>query len=136
MTNNLTDKGMSGRNGPCSVKMGLSTFAKSIDPCQSAQSAQADMCRNFSPSLNCCVFQRSYMHHDWLCSAAKWIFMDPYLKDPFFTIIIMMHRGGGPVVRASASLAGGRGFDTRPRQTKVFKTGSSGSLSWCSGLWE
>ena len=42
----------------------------------------------------------------------------------------------GLVVRASASLAGGRGFNPRPRQTKVFKTGSSGSPPWRSGLWE
>ena len=34
--------------GPCSVKKGLKAFAKSIDPCQPAQSAQADMGRNFS----------------------------------------------------------------------------------------
>ena len=36
--------------GPDSVKRGLSEFAKSIDPCQPAQSAQADMGRNFSLS--------------------------------------------------------------------------------------
>ena len=35
------------------------------------------------------------------------------------------HRGG-LLVRASASWAGGRGFDPRPRQTKVFKTDSGG----------
>ena len=34
-----------------------------------------------------------------------------------------LNRRGGLVVRASASLAGGRGSDPRRRQTKVFKTG-------------
>ena len=36
---------------PALRKMGLNAFAKSIDPCQPAQSAQADMGRNFSLSL-------------------------------------------------------------------------------------
>ena len=35
-------------------------------------------------------------------------------------------RCGGLVVRASASWAGDRGFDPRPRKTKVVKAGSSG----------
>ena len=34
------------------MKRGLNAFAKSIDPCQPAQSVQADMSRNFSQSLN------------------------------------------------------------------------------------
>ena len=38
-------------NGPCLVKRGLNIFAKSIGSCQPAQSAQADMDRNFSLSL-------------------------------------------------------------------------------------
>ena len=38
-------------NEPCSVKMGLDSYAKSIDPCQPAQFAQADMGRNFSLSI-------------------------------------------------------------------------------------
>ena len=37
---------------PCSVKRGLNASAKSIEQCQPAQSAQADMDRNFSLSLN------------------------------------------------------------------------------------
>ena len=36
----------------CCLKRSLNAFAKSIDPCQPAQSAQADMGRYFSPSLN------------------------------------------------------------------------------------
>ena len=40
----------------------------------------------------------------------------------------------GLVVRASASWVGGREFDPRPRQTKVFKTGSSGFPAWRSEL--
>ena len=40
------------RNDPCSVKRDLNALAKSVDPCQPAQSAQADMGRHFSPSLN------------------------------------------------------------------------------------
>ena len=39
-------------NEPCSVKRGLNAFAESIDLCQPAQSAQADMGQNFSLSLN------------------------------------------------------------------------------------
>ena len=34
-------------NEACSVKSGLHAYAKSIDPCQPAHSAQADMGRNF-----------------------------------------------------------------------------------------
>ena len=34
------------------MKRGLNVFAKSIDPCQPALSAHADMGRNFSLSLN------------------------------------------------------------------------------------
>ena len=40
------------RNTPCSVTMGLDVFAKSIDSCQPAQFAQADMSRNVSLSLH------------------------------------------------------------------------------------
>ena len=36
----------------CSVKTGFNASAKSIDPCQPAPSAQADMGRNCSPSLH------------------------------------------------------------------------------------
>ena len=43
-------------------------------------------------------------------------------------------RHGGLVVRASASWVGGCEFDPRPRQTNVFKTGSSGFPPWRSGL--
>ena len=34
------------------MKMGLNASAKSIDPCQPAQYALADIGRNFSPSLD------------------------------------------------------------------------------------
>ena len=37
----------------------------------------------------------------------------------------MCNRRCGLVVRPSASIVGGHGFDLRPRQTKVFRTGSS-----------
>ena len=40
------------RDESYSVKRGLNSSAKSIDPRQPAQSAQADMSGNFSPSLN------------------------------------------------------------------------------------
>ena len=36
--------------------------------------------------------------------------------------------------RASASGAGGRGFDTWPRHTKGVKNGTSGDLAWRSAL--
>ena len=39
-------------NEACSVKRGLEAFAKSIDPCQPAQFAPADMGRNFSLQIN------------------------------------------------------------------------------------
>ena len=38
------------------------------------------------------------------------------------------------MVRASASVAGGRGFDPGPGHTKDFKNGTSGYLAWCSAL--
>ena len=38
---------------------------------------------------------------------------------------LCQNRRGSLVVKASVSLAGGRGFDPGPRQTKVFKTGRS-----------
>ena len=37
---------------PCCVKRSLNASAKGIDSCQLAQSAQADLSRNFSLSLN------------------------------------------------------------------------------------
>ena len=38
------------------------------------------------------------------------------------------------MVRASASEAGGRGFDPGPGHTKDFKNGTSGYLAWRSAL--
>ena len=38
------------------------------------------------------------------------------------------------MVRASASGAGGRGFDPGPGHTKAFKNGTSGYLAWRSTL--
>ena len=38
------------------------------------------------------------------------------------------------MVRASASGAGGRGFDPGPGHTKDFKNGTSGYLAWRSAL--
>ena len=52
-----------------------------------------------------------------------------------YKYILIYDRRGDLVVRASASRAEGRGFDPWPRQTKVFKTGSSGLPPWRSGLW-
>ena len=43
-------KEISFKNEPYSVKRGLNAFAKSVDSCQPAQSAQANMNRNFSLS--------------------------------------------------------------------------------------
>ena len=42
----------------CEKGGGLNAFAKSIDSCQPAQSAQADLGRNFSLSLNFFACQR------------------------------------------------------------------------------
>ena len=50
---------------PYSVKRVLNAFAKSIDPCQPAQSAQADMGRYFSLNLNLSAYQRVILAHDW-----------------------------------------------------------------------
>ena len=47
---------------PFSVKRGLNASAKSIDPRQSARSAQADMGRYFSLTLNVSACQRSKGH--------------------------------------------------------------------------
>ena len=38
------------------------------------------------------------------------------------------------MIRASASGAGGRGFDPGPGHTKDFKNGTSGYLAWRSAL--
>ena len=42
----------------------LGVFAKNIDPCQPAQSAQADMGRNFPPSFKFSTWERTSLHHD------------------------------------------------------------------------
>ena len=55
-------------------KRRLNVFAKSIGPCQPAQSAQADMGRYFSLSLH---RQRTVLHHDSIGCLTKWTFMDP-----------------------------------------------------------
>ena len=44
--------------------------------------------------------------------------------------ILIFNRHGGLVVRVSAWWGGGCGFDPRPQQIEVFKTGSSGFLHW------
>ena len=55
-------------------KKGLNAFAKNIDPCQPAQSAQADMGRNFSHSLEFpAFFQRNIQHDDTVRCLTKWI---------------------------------------------------------------
>ena len=46
----------------------------------------------------------------------------------------MNHISDSVMVRASASGAGGRGFDPGPGHTKDFKTGTSGYLAWRSAL--
>ena len=105
-------------NGPCSIcmKKGLNTFAKSIGVVQAVQS---DLGRNI-----------------------LLVVRFPLVSGPYYIIILLAvksesgNRRGGLVVRASASRAGGRGFDSWLRQTKVFKTGGSGFPPWRSGLWE
>ena len=47
----------------CSVKRDLNTLAKSFESCQPAQSAQADMGRNFSLS-NFSAWQRTISTHE------------------------------------------------------------------------
>ena len=54
------------------VKRGLKAFEKSFDPCQPAQSAQADMDRNFSLSLNFSACQKTVLHCD-----SSGYFVDP-----------------------------------------------------------
>ena len=56
---------------PCSVKRGLDVFAKSIDSRQPAQSAQADVCRNFSVSLFFSAIHFIIPH--LIQSLSKWI---------------------------------------------------------------
>ena len=52
--------------------------------------------------------------------------MQHFLLFPQCFLSFQSHRRCGVVVRASALWAGGGGFDGRPRQTKVCKTGSGG----------
>ena len=49
---------------PCSVKRRLNIFAKSIDSCRPARTAQADMERNFSHFFNFSACQRTIPHRD------------------------------------------------------------------------
>ena len=44
----------------CSVKRSLNASAKGIDSCQSAQSAEADLSRNFSQTLKFLYVKRSF----------------------------------------------------------------------------
>ena len=64
-------------------KNGAKCICESIDPRQLAQSAQADMGRNFSPSLKFSVCRRTILHHDSVASLTNWIFMDAYLGNGF-----------------------------------------------------
>ena len=82
---------------------------KGIDLDQPARNAQADLNRVFSSQVNFNVSQVTILS------------------------ILFRNRRGGLVVRASVSGARGCGFDPRPRQTKVFETGSSVFPPWRSG---
>ena len=55
----------------------FNAFAKTIDPRQPAQSAQADMGRNFSPSLIFLLVKGPVYIMDSVDCLIKWIFMDP-----------------------------------------------------------
>ena len=73
------------------------------------------------------------------CSGALWTIREELkssTNEKYKELGKYFYHGGGLVVRASALWAGGHGFDLRPRQTKVFKTGSSGFSPWSSGFWE
>ena len=52
-------------------KKGINAIAKSIDSCQPAQSAQADMGRNFSQPC-----QRTILDHDSVSCLTNWILTD------------------------------------------------------------
>ena len=56
----------------CSAKSGLNAFAKSIDSCQPAQSAQADMSRNFSLSFNFLHIKKKNLRYDSIICLTKW----------------------------------------------------------------
>ena len=58
------------------------------------------------------------------------------IQDPWNTSQTLPLSHDRLVARVSVLWAGGRGFDPRPWQTKVFKTGSSGFPPWRLGLWE
>ena len=60
MTHNI---GFDALYTPIPVKRGLHVFAKSIDSCQPAQSAQADMSRNFSLFSSFSACQRVILPH-------------------------------------------------------------------------
>ena len=51
-----------------------------------------------------------------------------------FIIFITYSDSKSVMVRASASGAGGRGFDSGPSHTKDFKNGTSGYIAWRSAL--
>ena len=55
---------------------GLNASAKSIDPCQPAQSAQAYMDQNFSLSLNFLYLKRPFYIMIQSGCHTKWIFID------------------------------------------------------------
>ena len=54
------------------MNRGLNAHAKNIDPRQPAQSAQADMGRNFVLSFKFPACQRTILHHDVVSCLAKW----------------------------------------------------------------
>ena len=57
-------KSQKNRHKPRSVKMGLNAFAKSIDSCQPAHSAQADMAETFRyPEIFCMLTHYHTMPH-------------------------------------------------------------------------
>ena len=61
-------------------KRRLNVFAKSFDPCQPARTAQADMCRNFSLSLDFSTCRRIILRH-------KTDVMDAFLCDVLLSVI-------------------------------------------------
>ena len=79
--------------------MRVDAFAKSIDSCQPAQSAQADMGRNFSLSVQFLHFKRLfYCHYSVGLVSHKTYFLDPTICEDSLGIIIVCKNAYGPLL--------------------------------------
>ena len=71
---------------PCCIKRGLNASAKSVDPCQPALSAQADMGRHFLLSVNFLYAEGPFYHMIQTFVRQKW-----NLQIPCYLIICLLY---------------------------------------------